>query len=155
MARIVAALLCVMVAACGAGDSEDFAAARSDDGPNFSWNRRPSLESTVEAGMPYGRFRQELLSRGWEPVPDAGCRANLLGLAPEEPCASSRDLCRVCEDLPELSLYAPDGLAVVWFRHRDDGHELQASAVGEIADRHRIDAGSRFRLVDWEIADRQ
>ena len=48
-----------------------------------------------------------------------------------------------------------DGVAVVGFRHRDDGHELQASAVGEIADRHRLDERSRFRLVHWEIAGRR
>lgn len=153
MARMAAAVLCMALAACGARSREDFAGARSDDGPGFHWNRRPSLESTLEPGMPYGQFRRELLSRGWEPMADAGCRANLVGSAPDEQCAPADDMCRVCEDLPELSVFASDGLAVVWFRHADDGHELQASALGEIADRDRVDSGSRFRLVAWEIAD--
>jgi hypothetical protein len=148
-------MLCGILVACGRGDSHDgFNAARSDDGPGFGWNRKPSLESCLQAGMPYAQFRRELLSRGWEPLDDPNCRANVVGPVAAGLCARSPDLCRVCEDLPELSLYMPDGVALVWFRHRDDGHELQASAVGEIADRHRLDDRSRFRLVDWEFAGR-
>lgn len=151
MGRIAALALCLALAACSGG-REGFAPARSDDGPGFAWNHRPSLESSLEAGMPYGQFRQELLSRGWTPVADAGCRANLLGLGSNDACVTSSEMCRVCEDLPELSLYAPDGVALVLFRH-EDGHELQASVVGELGDRHRLDTGSRFTLVAWEIGD--
>lgn len=150
--RYVAFVLCGVLVACGRGDAHGgFNAARSNDGPGFAWNRRPSLESCLQSGMPYAQFRRELLSRGWEPQDDPNCRANIVGPG----ACRTPELCRVCDELPELSLYVPDGVALVWFRHRDDGHQLQASAVGEIADRHRLDERSRFRLVHWEIAGRR
>ncbi|QSX77379.1 hypothetical protein [Agrilutibacter solisilvae] len=144
-------LACAVLAACARDAEEGFTAARSADGPGFVWNRKPSLESCLHSGMPYARFRRELLSRGWEPQRDPHCRANVVGADPSPLCVQAPDLCHVCEQMPELSVYARDGVAMVWFRHPAHDLELQATAFGDATDRDRLDERSRFKLVAWEL----
>ncbi len=111
-----------------------------------------ALDAQLRKGMAYGDFRKAVLAAGWEPLPNAACRANLLGDAAEQTCAADPQLiqCRICEEMPELDSCSSDALCLVRFRHLQDSRVLRATGRGEV--RYWQDTGddAGLQIVGWE-----
>jgi len=100
--------------------------------------------------MAYADARKALLAHGWEPEKDARCRANVG--ANETLCKDTPDLtvCRVCDELPELSAYSDGGDAVTHFAHK--GQHLTLRASGSISDWKVPGDDSRLSVTDWQVS---
>lgn len=111
------------------------------------------LEPALKAGMAYADFRTLVTGRGWEPVPDAQCRVNVVGANHAELCAANPELatCKACDALPELSACSADGHCVMNFRHAGARQALRAVSYGMLADHGVSGDDSRLELSSWEF----
>ena len=97
-----------------------------------------------ENGMAYATLRSRLLSRGWVPLPEAQCRANVAGDNHATLCAADPQQCEPCEALPELSACSGTGQCTMQFQGAG-GQSLRVSTYGDV---HRSTAtGEREDLV--------
>lgn len=101
-------------------------------------------EATWENGMAYATLRTRVLSRGWVPLPDAQCRANVAGDNHATLCAADPQQCQPCEVLPELSACSGTGHCTMQFQ-RDGGQTLSVSTYGDV--HRRTAAGEPEDLV--------
>lgn len=107
-----------------------------------------SLNQVLKKDMAYADARKALLAQGWAPEKDLQCKANVG--ANEALCKSTPDLtvCRICDDIPELSAYSDEGGAVMHFTHA--GHRLTIDASGSISDWKMSGKDSRLSISDWQ-----
>lgn len=87
--------------------------------------------------MAYATLRSRLLSRGWVPLPDAQCRANVAGDNHATLCAVDPQQCEPCEALPELSACSGTGHCTMQFQG-DGGQTLNVSTYGDVHRRTAI-----------------
>lgn len=90
-----------------------------------------SDQSVWENGMAYATLRSRLLSRGWVPLPDAQCRANVVGDNYVALCAADTQQCEPCEALPELSACSGTGHCTMQFQG-EGGKMLRVSTYGDV-----------------------
>lgn len=90
-----------------------------------------SGQAIWENGMSYATLRSRLLSRGWMPLPDTQCRANVVGDNHATLCATDPQQCEPCEALPELSACSGTGHCTMQFQ-REDGQRLSISTYGDV-----------------------
>jgi hypothetical protein len=102
----------------------------------------------LKKDMAYADARKALLAQGWAPEKDLQCKANVG--ANEALCKGTPDLtvCRICDDIPELSAYSDEGGAVMHFTHA--GHRLTIDASGSISDWKMSGKDSRLSISDWQ-----
>jgi hypothetical protein len=100
--------------------------------------------------MAYADARRAILAHGWQPENDAQCHENIG--ANEALCKDTPDLtlCRLCDELPELSAYSDGGDAVVHFARK--GQRLTLYASGSISDWKVHGDDSRLRVTDWQVS---
>jgi hypothetical protein len=113
-----------------------------------------ALEAELKAGMAYADFRKQVLAQGWTPVPDAQCKANVVGENHQAVCSQDPNLaaCKVCEQMTELSACSGDGHCLVRFRHEASGESLEATGYGMIEDWDVSGEDSRLQLSKWSFS---
>ncbi|WP_141400856.1 hypothetical protein [Pseudoxanthomonas wuyuanensis] len=113
-----------------------------------------ALEAVLQAGMAYADFRKQVLAQGWTPVPDAQCKANVVGENHDAVCSQDPDLatCKVCDQMTELSACSGDGRCMVRFRHDASGESLEATGYGMIEDWNVSGEDSRLQLSRWSFS---
>lgn len=113
-----------------------------------------ALEAVVKTGMAYADFRKQVLAQGWTPVPDAQCKANVVGGDHETVCSQDPNLatCKVCEQMTELSACSGDGHCLVRFKHDASGESLEATGYGMIEDWNVPGDDSRLQLSKWSFS---
>ena len=128
------AAICTLVAACRPESSAPATVSpnASSSAPAGITAAAATSDSTMwESGMSYATLRSRLLSRGWMPVPDTQCRANVVGDNHSTLCATDPQQCEPCEVLPELSACSGTGQCTMQFQ-RDDGQTLSISTYGDV-----------------------
>lgn len=110
----------------------------------------PPLNSLLKKDMAYADARKALLAQGWAPEKDAQCKANVG--ASEALCKDTPDLtvCRICDELPELSAYSDSGDAVTHFTRK--GQHLTLRASGSISDWKVSGDDSRLGVTGWQVS---
>jgi len=92
---------------------------------------RTAFENAIREGMGYADFRSRILDLGWQPLPDAQCKQNIVGDPAKCKGNSDLALCRACDEIPELGSYSGDGHSLSRFRH-PNGQQVSVSALGEL-----------------------
>jgi hypothetical protein len=110
-----------------------------------------SLDQVLKKDMAYADARKALLAQGWAPEKDLQCKANVG--ANEKLCKGTPDLnvCRICDDMPELSAYSDGGDAVMHFTQ--SGHRLTIDASGSISNWKVSGNDSRLSVSDWQVVE--
>lgn len=113
-----------------------------------------ALEAVLKAGMAYADFRKQVLAQGWTPVRDAQCKANVVGENHQAVCSQDPNLaiCKVCDQMTELSACSGDGHCLVRFRHDASGESLEATGYGMIEDWNVSGEDSRLQLSKWSFS---
>lgn len=166
--KIVCLLLVLLLSACRAeapaGANEAAGSAPASAQPTASESvameeNKPqaasaALEAVLQAGMAYADFRKQVLAQGWTPVPDAQCKANVVGADHEAVCSQDPNLatCKVCEQMTELSACSGDGHCLVRFRHEASGESLEATGYGMVEDWNVPGEDSRLQLSKWSFS---
>lgn len=111
------------------------------------------LETGLRKGMAYGDFRKLVLDRGWEPVANPQCKANMAGEDAEAFCAKNPQLtsCKICDELPELDSCSSDAHCLVRFRHPAEALTLDAVGHGEVQYWAGTGEDAGFRISSWEF----
>ena len=140
--RLAIAAVCLLATACrpepvvSAATAMDAAASAPAAGPAVASST--SAAATWEEGMAYATLRSRLLAAGWAPLPDAQCRANVVGDNHATLCAADPQRCQPCDALPELSACSGTGHCTMHFQG-DGGQRLSVSTYGDV---HRRSASS-------------
>lgn len=121
------AAVCVLASACR--PESNLLATASSDAPAAT--AASSKQNTWENGMAYTTLRSRLLSKGWVPLPDAQCRANVAGDNHATLCAADPRQCEPCEALPELSACSGTGQCTMRFQV-NGGQTLSVSTYGDV-----------------------
>ena len=103
----------------------------------------------LREGMAYADLRRIVLERGWRPKVDAQCKVNVVGANHVQVCAADAALCRVCDDLPELSSCSADGHCLMAFE-RDAGGQLSVSTYGEVKDWNASGSDAGLFVKWWD-----
>lgn len=113
-----------------------------------------ALEAELKAGMAYADFRKQVLAQGWTPVPDAQCKANVVGENHAAVCSQdpNQASCKVCDEMTELSACSGDGHCLVRFRHDGSGESLEATGYGMVEDWNVSGEDSRLQLSKWSFS---
>lgn len=113
-----------------------------------------ALEAVLKAGMAYADFRKQALDQGWTPVPDAQCKANVVGENHATVCSQDPNLatCKVCDEMTELSACSGDGHCLVRFKHGASGENLEATGYGMVEDWNVSGEDSRLQLSKWSFS---
>lgn len=87
-----------------------------------------------EKGMAYSEFRKLALDHGWQPKPDAQCAANVVGGDYKTWCPAHPDdvMCKICQEVPELSSCSGDGHCLMQFTHDGKDKDLAVGTYGDI-----------------------
>lgn len=138
---VAIAAICLLAIACRSESSATVEPSR-DASVVVPAARAPAAagsgQTIWEDGMSYATLRSRLLSRGWMPLPDTQCRANVVGDNHATLCATDPQQCEPCEALPELSACSGTGHCTMQFQ-REDGQRLSISTYGDV--RRRTTAG--------------
>ena len=104
----------------------------------------------LKKDMAYADARKALLAQGWMPEKDAQCKANVG--ANEALCKGTPGLtvCRICDEIPELSAYSDGGETVTHFTR--NGHRLTLRASGSISDWKISRDDSRLSVTGWQAS---
>lgn len=99
--------------------------------------------------MPYKQLRSIVLSDRWKPVVDPECKAQAIGGDFKERCESGQDaLCKVCEELPELSACGAGGLCMLVFQS-NTGEKLNVTGIGDVAMWNKEPPTLEFYVQTW------
>ncbi len=123
--------------------------------PSTSSNPAAGLDAVLKKGMAYGDFRKLILSKGWEPVVNPQCKANLAGEGGDELCAKNPQLtvCKICDELPELDACSSDAHCLVRFRHPDATGTLEVTGYGEVEYWTETGDNAGLQVTGWEFAE--
>lgn len=113
------------------------------------------LAAQFKPGMAYGDFRRLVLGKGWKPVVNPGCRANLAGADADDFCASNPRLiaCRICDELPELDACSGDARCLVRFHHPESASILEATGYGEVEYWSETGEDAGLQVSGWEFVE--
>jgi hypothetical protein len=109
-----------------------------------------SLDSVLKKDMPYADLRQTVLGQGWKPKVDLQCKANVVGADYEKQCAKDPGMCKVCDNLPELSSCSGDGACLMHFQK--PGQTLKVVTYGSTDDWNVHGASSQMNVTGWSVA---
>jgi len=110
------------------------------------------LNGKLDKGMAYSEFRKIVLDRGWTPKPDDKCKANVVGGDYKTWCPAHPGdaMCKVCDEVPELSACSGDGHCLMQFTHTDVAKDLAVSTYGEINNWNAPADKSGLMVTGWE-----
>lgn len=117
-------------------------------------NPAADLDAFLKKGMAYGDFRKLVLGKGWEPVANLECKANLVGDGADALCAQNPQLtsCRICDELPELDSCSNDAHCLMRFHHPDAAGTLEVTGYGEVEYWNETGEDAGLQITGWEIA---
>lgn len=129
----------------------------SQQSPPVNSSPAADLDTILKKGMAYGDFRKLILAKGWEPVVNAQCKANLAGEGANDLCTKNPQLtvCKICDELPELDTCSSDAHCLVRFRHPDATGILGVTGYGEVEYWNETGGNAGFQVTDWEFAESQ
>lgn len=106
-------------------------------------------EQPAEKGMAYADLRAAVMEHGSQPAPDTMCKSNVVGADYKRQCASSPELCKPCEEMPELSECSGDAVCVVRSRHTDSdlNQQLEVTTYGNIGQWNVHGPGSQLGVT--------
>lgn len=148
--------LCIAMSACSASNSDprsqsftppataqSNSAAMPQTGTSSS-----SLDQVLKKDMAYADARKMLLAHGWKPEKDFQCKANVGANAALCKATPNLTVCRICDEIPELSAYSDEGDAAMHFTQ--GGKRLTINASGSISDWNVPGNDSRLSVSDWQ-----
>ena len=102
-------------------------------------------------------FRAVVLTKGWAPVVNPQCKANLVGEGAESVCAESPQLtsCKICDELPELDSCSSDAHCLMRFRHPGSEKVLEAVGYGEVEYWKETGNDAGLQVSSWEFLTRE
>jgi hypothetical protein len=114
-----------------------------------------ALDAVLKKGMAYGDFRRLVLAKGWQPVVNPECKANLVGAGADDLCAKNPQLtsCRICGELPELDSCSSDAHCLMRFRHPDATGVLEVTGYGEVAYWNDTGEDAGLQVTGWELTE--
>lgn len=120
-------------------------------------NPAADLDAVLKKGMAYGDFRKLILAKGWEPVVNPKCKANLVGEGADDLCAKNPQLtvCKICDELPELDACSGDAHCLVRFRHPGATGVLEATGYGEVEYWSETGEDAGLQVTGWEFVESQ
>jgi len=131
---VAIAAICLLAIACRSESSATVEPSR-DASVVVPAARAPAAAGSGQAiwedGMSYATLRTRLLSRGWVPLPDTQCRANVVGDNHATLCAADAQQCEPCAALPELSACSGTGHCTMQFQG-EGGKTLRVSTYGDV-----------------------
>lgn len=126
----------------------------SQEDPARNADPAADLDAVLKKGMAYGNFRRLALSKGWQPVVNPQCKANLVGEGASDLCAKNPQMvsCRICDELPELDSCSSDAHCLMRFRHPDGASMLSVTGYGEVEYWDETGDEAGLQVTDWEFA---
>jgi len=110
-----------------------------------------AMNSQISKGMSYADLRKIVVQSGWKPVVDSDCKSNVMGSNHEELCKSNAsELCKVCDDLPEVSGCSGDGYCGMYFSNGEQ--QLHVVTFGMIEDWNVSGSTSRLNVDGWDFS---
>ncbi|WP_156117202.1 hypothetical protein [Xanthomonas sacchari] len=130
-------------------------ASVAGNSPNSQFSAKGANVSVVPAnlkeGMAYGDLRNMVISGKWSPKPHPNCKREVIGADFEKICSSSKDLCKQCDDLPELSECSGDGHCLMEFSDAKGQRVLTVATYGDIRDAKVEGEKSGLRVSWWNV----
>lgn len=110
------------------------------------------LDGKLNKGMAYSKFRTLALDHGWKPKPDAQCMANVVGGDYKTWCPANPGdaMCKVCDEVPELSSCSGDGHCLMQFTHEGVDKELAVGTYGDINHWNAPADKAGLMVTGWE-----
>ncbi len=114
-----------------------------------------TLDGFLKKGMAYGDFRRLILAKGWQPVVNPSCKANVAGEGADDLCAKNAQLtvCKICDELPELDACSSDAHCLMRFRHPDVAGVLRVTGYGEMEYWGETGEDAGLQITDWEFTE--
>lgn len=129
--------------------------ASTGNSPNSQVAAKSTIFATVPAGlkegMAYGDLRNMVISGKWSPKPHPNCKREVIGADFEKICSSSKDICKQCDDLPELSECSGDGHCLMEFSDAKGQRVLTVATYGDIRDAKVEGEKSGLRVSWWNV----
>ncbi|RMH87410.1 hypothetical protein EBB59_13055 [Lysobacter pythonis] len=112
---------------------------------------KKQLDTLLSPGSSYMDVREELLANGWEPMATLNCKENVVGGDWKNICTAldAPAVCKVCNEMIELSAYSGDGNVLAKFRHGITGKIIEVSAYGMLEDWGVRGEDSRLQYSGW------
>lgn len=105
----------------------------------------------LKEGMAYGDLRNMVVTGKWSPKPHPNCRRAVIGADFERICSSDKNLCRQCDELPELSECSGDGHCLMEFSDATGRQILTVATYGDIRDAKVEGEKSGLRVSWWNV----
>lgn len=104
-----------------------------------------TLDGKLKKDMAYADLRKLLLTEGWTPLADPGCKDNVGGEA------------LICDKVPELETCSGDGHCAMNFQNTATAARLRVTTYGEYSDWNVPGPESRLAVTGWDFsgADQQ
>lgn len=113
---------------------------------------KKELQAILKPGAAYGLIREKLIEKGWEPVPNPDCKAEVVGGDWQNICSTSPTAgCKACEGMEELNAYSGDGVMLARFKNKFTGKIISVNATGEISDWKNKNKNSDLQYTSWEF----
>jgi hypothetical protein len=127
-------ILSLVISACNATPPAQTGAAPSTPASSAKPASGGSLDGTLKKDMPYADL----------------CKANVVGADYEKQCAKDPGMCKVCDNLPELSSCSGDGACLMHFQKA--GQTLKVVTYGSTDDWNVHGASSQMNVTGWSVA---
>lgn len=108
-----------------------------------------SMDHVLSKSMAYTDARKAILGQGWEPVKNAQCKPDVVGDDYRDQCARDGNLCKPCDELPELDACSTDGHCLMKFHQ--SVHSLNVSVYGDAKAWSKHEPQSELSVQNWEI----
>jgi hypothetical protein len=108
------------------------------------------VPSGLKEGMAYGDLRNIMIANKWLPKPHPDCKRGVIGADFEKVCSSSPNLCKECDDLPELGECSGDGHCLMEFSDLGGQQVLTVATYGDIRDAKVEGKNSGLRVSWWD-----
>ncbi|MDO5609240.1 MAG: hypothetical protein Q4G62_00405 [Pseudomonadota bacterium] len=113
---------------------------------------KKQLDELLVPGSAYADARERLLANGWKPVVTPDCKEQVIGGDWQKICATedAPAVCKVCEQMPELSAYSGDGNVLAKFVN-SAGLSIEVNAYGMLEDWNVRGEDSHLQYAGWEF----
>ncbi|MFC3656830.1 hypothetical protein FZ025_00440 [Xanthomonas hyacinthi] len=109
----------------------------------------------LKEGMAYGDLRSILISGNWVPKSHPDCKRSVIGADFDKVCSSDPNLCKECDDLPELSECSGDGHCLMEFSDAGGRQVLTVATYGDIKDAKVESEESGLRVSWWDAKSKK
>ncbi len=109
----------------------------------------------LKEGMAYGDLRNIVIANSWLPKPHPDCKYGVIGADFDKVCSSNPDLCKECDDIPELSECSGDGHCLMEFSDSEGRQVLTIATYGDIKDARVEGEKSGLRVSWWDAKSKK